>query len=291
MDKLAKLDKLQNQMYDLADDKKIFDLTEKNHVFFEEIADSIIQACQDKNFYIVYQSHISTKTNNIRGAEALCRLSAKIDGESVEIKPYALFLIANYFGFDKHLSLALFDQVVKDTHAFKKQIDNEFITSFNINPSLFDEDMCTKILEIIDQHNLPRKNIAIELVEHSGLENITEQMMKHYKTHGLRLYLDDFGTGYSNQSKLDLPFDVVKFGGQLIDGIAHKPQNQQIVKNTTDICRQKEIITIAEHVENQEDLETIKKCKIDYVQGYIFNQPLTFEEFIGAYSKQNQSGK
>lgn len=289
MNKTKKLEELQNKIHQFADDKKSLALIKEKQDFFATIKPAIIEAINNSQYQVLYQPHIHTKTHVIRGAEALFRLWATIDDTKIEIKPYVLFLLAHHFNFEQQLVTKAFQTVATDTLTLKKQINNNFITSFNLNPSLFNNNLLSDFVQIANSTKLSTQNIAIELVEHSGLNDITEAMLQNYKKHGFRIYLDDFGTAYATPDKLNLPFDVVKFGGQIMTSIDQNPQHQTLIKSAADYCKQKGIATIAEHIETPAELEFVKKCNIDYVQGYIFDKPLTFDQLISKYAPFKQS--
>ncbi|MBQ8468205.1 MAG: EAL domain-containing protein [Clostridia bacterium] len=283
--------KLQDKIIALDDDVKIHKLIHKNLALFELIKQLIHKELKANNFQILYQPHIFTN-GKIVGAEALFRLFVTLDGERIKINPFVLFAIANYYNLEEWLSIEAFKRVAADAAKFKKEIDTDFIVSYNLNPQFLNEKVCDQLIDIIDKNTLARKNIALELVEFYGLKKINPETMQYYKKRGMRFYLDDFGSGYSDHKVVNrLPFDVLKFSGSIIIGIDKKKNKKHLnfVRNTIKICKERGISTIAEHVETQSELEIISELGVTAVQGFVFDKLLSADELIEKYSKSDNS--
>lgn len=93
--------------------------------------------------------------------------------------------------------------------------------------------------------------------------------------------LDDFGTGYSNiASVLDIPFGTIKLDKSLIWSAIEHPRSAIIVKNLTRAFQDLGLSVVAEGVENDEHVQLIKDCHIDYVQGFYYARPMDKEQTI-----------
>jgi EAL domain-containing protein (putative c-di-GMP-specific phosphodiesterase class I) len=86
--------------------------------------------------------------------------------------------------------------------------------------------------------------------------------------------IDDFGSGYSNFSHLSrLNIDFIKFDGSLIRRIDQDRTSSVIIKHVTGLCRELNIRTIAEFVETESILRTVRDFGIDYSQGKFIDSP------------------
>ena len=86
--------------------------------------------------------------------------------------------------------------------------------------------------------------------------------------------LDDFGAGYNNDViLLKLRPAYVKIDMALITGIANDSVKQNIVRNLISYFGGTEVKTIAEGVENKEDMTLLIEMGIDYLQGYYLGRP------------------
>lgn len=127
--------------------------------------------------------------------------------------------------------------------------------------------------------NFPLKRIIFEVtevekVDHEHLANI----MKEYRTHGLRIAIDDFGAGHSGLSLLTtFQPDIIKLDRALVHCIHERPVSQSIVRSIVSCCADLGIKTIAEGIELEVEMQTLCSLGIFVMQGYFFARP-AFEQ-------------
>ena len=91
---------------------------------------------------------------------------------------------------------------------------------------------------------------------------------------GFKISIDDFGVENSNFSRLlNLKLDYIKIDGLFIRGLKDNEKNRTITRAIVNLAKTLNIKTIAEYVENEEIYELVKKCGIDYAQGYHVGKP------------------
>lgn len=92
---------------------------------------------------------------------------------------------------------------------------------------------------------------------------------------GCRFALDDFGRGFSSFYTLKhLPVDALKIDGDFVRSVAHDPVSRHLVEVVVDVARRLEKETIAEFVEDNETLQLLRACGVDYAQGYLSGKPV-----------------
>ena len=97
---------------------------------------------------------------------------------------------------------------------------------------------------------------------------------------GIKTSIDDFGTGYSSLSYIKaLNFDRLKIAKELIDNIEDDENSQLIIRAIIMMSDGLKVKTIAEGVENESQLELLRKLGCDEIQGYIWGKPLPPDEF------------
>ncbi|HEX8095103.1 putative bifunctional diguanylate cyclase/phosphodiesterase [Jatrophihabitans sp.] len=95
---------------------------------------------------------------------------------------------------------------------------------------------------------------------------------------GVRIALDDFGTGYSSLSLLrDLPVSTVKIDRSFVAPIASDRSARAIVRSVIALCQELEITTVAEGIETQEQLTSVRTLGCDHGQGYLLGRPLPLD--------------
>jgi EAL domain-containing protein (putative c-di-GMP-specific phosphodiesterase class I) len=91
---------------------------------------------------------------------------------------------------------------------------------------------------------------------------------------GLRISLDDFGTGYSSLSYLrSFPFDKIKIDRSFVSELATREDSMAIIRAVTGLGRSLGIVTTAEGVENEAQLELLRREGCNQAQGYLFSKP------------------
>ena len=91
---------------------------------------------------------------------------------------------------------------------------------------------------------------------------------------GIQIALDDFGTGYASLSYLKrLPIDLLKSDKSFIDDMVDRDDSGDFVKAIISIGHMFHCKVISEGVELDCQLETLRKLKCDYIQGYIWGKP------------------
>jgi EAL domain-containing protein (putative c-di-GMP-specific phosphodiesterase class I) len=92
--------------------------------------------------------------------------------------------------------------------------------------------------------------------------------------YGFRIAIDDFGTGYSNYCNLiNLPVDIVKIDGSLIQKIHSDESARMLVEGIVHFCKKSNKKTVAEFVEDIHIFESLKSMNIDFLQGYYLSLP------------------
>ncbi len=88
------------------------------------------------------------------------------------------------------------------------------------------------------------------------------------------LAADDFGTGLNNMELIEfMSPDIVKLDRELISGIDHISEKQENVKNLVQIFHSKDIMVVAEGIEEKEEFEYLIGLGVDLYQGYYLARP------------------
>ena len=86
--------------------------------------------------------------------------------------------------------------------------------------------------------------------------------------------MDDFGTGYSSFAHLcDLPLDRIKIDRSFVAAALYDKNSLAVVKAVIQMGRDMNIPTLAEGVENADQLNLLRKIGCDAVQGYLIGRP------------------
>jgi EAL domain-containing protein (putative c-di-GMP-specific phosphodiesterase class I) len=125
--------------------------------------------------------------------------------------------------------------------------------------------------------------IHIEVTESALMESLLHALesMKDISELGIAFALDDFGTGYSSLSYLQkLPLQYLKIDKSFVDEIMDNKQSANVTKTIVSMAKINNLVTIAEGVENKEQMQFLKDIGCDQIQGYYFSKPLNQKDFL-----------
>ena len=88
------------------------------------------------------------------------------------------------------------------------------------------------------------------------------------------LAADDFGTGLNNMELMEfMSPDIVKLDREVISGIDHIIEKQENVKALVALFHSKDIMVVAEGIEEKEEFEYLRGLGVDLYQGYYLARP------------------
>ena len=134
-----------------------------------------------------------------------------------------------------------------------------------------------RTLETARKTSFPLDAIIFEIMENEQVVDSghLQRIAEEYARHGFTLALDDFGAGYSGLNLLAELDGVrlVKLDGKLIRGIDRNPRAEHVVAAAASMCRELGVEVLGECVETIGEYETLQRCGIDLMQGYLFAKP------------------
>ena len=138
------------------------------------------------------------------------------------------------------------------------------------------------IAQILKDTGLDPDLLELELTEGSIMKDPNQAIRKLHelKAMGIHISVDDFGTGYSSLNYLKrFPIDTLKVDQSFVRDLNTDPDNEAIVSAIITLAHALKLNVIAEGVETQQQLETLRALKCDEVQGFLFSRPLPVAEF------------
>lgn len=118
--------------------------------------------------------------------------------------------------------------------------------------------------------------VVLEITERVELDTIpdVEDHIAELRRRGYRIALDDLGAGYSglNSFALVKP-DVVKFDMALVRGVDERPTQAKLISSMARLCKDLNILTVAEGVESEAEQEKLVGLGCDLLQGFRIGRP------------------
>ncbi len=142
--------------------------------------------------------------------------------------------------------------------------------------SLADETLLDEMEELVRARALAPGRLSFEITETAAVGDVdgARAWLQRLRELGCRFALDDFGIGFSSFSYLQtLPVDYVKIDGSFIRSLEKDRTNQEIVTAIVAVAHSLGKETIAEAVENQQALRTLRGLGVEYGQGWFLGRP------------------
>ena len=144
-------------------------------------------------------------------------------------------------------------------------------------------ELSDKFIRIMEENKTNPGNINLEITESYAItqRKVLIENMNRLKEKGCSFSLDDFGNGESNLNYIvDMPVDIVKFDRGMVNDYFNNERAKLIMDSVILMIQKMNLRIVAEGVEEKEQLDTLERIGVDYIQGYYFSKPLPQSEFI-----------
>jgi diguanylate cyclase (GGDEF)-like protein len=253
-----------------------------------EMAADLRRGIERGELEVFYQPIVNVHTATAIGAEALVRWHHPRRGL---VAPAEFIPIAESTGLIVPLGKWVLTEACRQAETWRRSglTDKTFYISVNLSArQLQDPALIDDVTEAIRDSGLPAVAVLLEVTESVLMADLDAALARLHalKDLGLRLAVDDFGTGYSSLSYLrDFPMDVVKIDKSFVDRIALDPEGAAMVRSVIDVTSALGLTSIAEGVEQEDQLVLLDQLGCDNVQGYLFAEPMPNEQFVDALTK------
>ena len=230
---------------------------------------------------LCYQPQIDLQRRLMIGVEALLRWQHP---ELGNISPATFIPIAEETGLIIQIGEWVLREAIQQHMLWIQQGLPPLRMAINISAVQFQHDgFLPLIKQIIEESHIDPNYLELELTE-SVVMNHAERAVETLtalRALGLKLAIDDFGTGYSSLNYLrKFPIDRIKIDQSFVRDIKNTPANEAIVKAIIALGESLGLETLAEGVENIEELECISSHHCMEAQGYHFAKALKADDLV-----------
>ncbi len=239
-------------------------------------------ALEHGEFSLHYQPEIDLETATIVGAEALLRWHSPTRG----LVPPARFIpIAEATG----LILPLGEFVIRRACAQAVEwrsaglTSDSFVTWVNVSAKQL-SGLQRVVHDALEESGLPPHALGLEVTETAVVEpgaagerSRAELRLLHEQ--GIQIAIDDFGTGFSSLGQLrHFPIDMIKVDYSFVQGSSHDPKDAAITANLVNLAHALGLVAVAEGIESERQLSSLRSFGCDLGQGYLFARPMPADE-------------
>jgi EAL domain-containing protein (putative c-di-GMP-specific phosphodiesterase class I) len=218
----------------------------------------------------VYQPIVTLKDGNLLGYESLSRGPKNSEIEA----PVILFTLAEETGLVFELDRLCRKRAIVNAKG-KERGKKLFV---NTLPNLiYDPDFeASQFAKFLESNDMPIDDIVFEITERNAIDQYShfKQAISYYTNVGIAIAIDDVGAGYSSlEAIMEIKPRYVKIDASIVRGSSTSTGKREMVKALHALAKSINAETIAEGVENKEDLKVIKELGIDHAQGYYLAKP------------------
>ena len=241
-----------------------------------KLLDDFLRALERDEFQLYLQFFVDASTFRIVGGEALSRWYHPDFGF---LSPDRYIPLLEQAGRVEELDLYGLEKVCKLLEELDRQQIRDFFVSCNFSRrTACAPDFAQRCIQTIRRYTFSRKLLILEVTESHQMDSAdTEQLQQHIlelRAYGVRVIFDDFGTGFSSFHDLQsYPMDGLKLDKELVDNMQTE-QGKLILNALVETGHRMGMTILAEGVENEEQIEILRKLHCDAFQGFRFSVPL-----------------
>jgi diguanylate cyclase len=246
------------------------------------------RAIDHNEFRLHVQPKTILSTAEVIGVEALVRWQHPKKGM---MQPDDFIPFAEKTGFIRILTRWMLEQAAILCSLWEA---NDVHLKISVNLStrdLLDQDLPSKFMEILRQHQVASSSFCLEITESAIMDDPVRalQTLERLYAMGIQLSIDDFGTGYSSLAYLKrLPVHELKIDKSFVMNMEHEADDATIVRSTVDLGHNMGLRVVAEGIESQASLQLLARMGCDQGQGYYISRPMPSEQFLPWYRQWQQ---
>lgn len=232
--------------------------------------DDLMQALNKGEFRVYYQPIADTMNGEIYGYEALVRWYHPLRGS---VPPTEFIPVAEKIGLINQLGVWVLRTACEAAASWSSPLK----VSVNVSPvQLMNSSLTDTVVTILRTTGLDPYRLDLEITESDVFNENTRslEILSQLRELGVQISIDDFGTGYSSLSRLSyFPFDKIKIDRSFVINIPDQKDDLDIVRLIISMGKSLHMRIVAEGVETEEQLESLRKLGCDLVQGYLIGKP------------------
>ena len=273
-----------------ATTKKVLDRDDEVGVLARELANDLENAlARNTGLFLEYQPQIDDRTGKVTGVEALVRWNHPNFGL---IAPPITVAISEDGDFIDRLGLWVFNEAVRERKCWLDKGIDDIQMSINLSVrQLEDRLLPQKLMQIIHKHDVPISLIELEVTESVALNHDTQDNIILQRLHemGFKIAIDDFGAGHSSLLYLKhFPVSTLKLDKVLSKDVVHNKASYEIITTIVELCKAMDVDIVTEFVEDELQIEILRKLGCYIFQGYYFSRPIKGDDCLAYIRKMNK---
>lgn len=240
-----------------------------------QMESALRNAIERDELYLVYQPIVDSNTGATVKVEALVRWNSVEFGL---VTPDIFIPVLEQSSLIVDVGNWVIDTALRQCAAWHQTSHVAPVVSINISTRQFlQHDFEEQFQRLLQQYRISPAFIELELTESLLADTDTDvaALLKRLSVSGISISIDDFGTGYSSLSYLArFEVDTVKIDQSFIVNLESDARHRSLVKMIIAMGHSLGLKVVAEGVETVAQKEFLQQQHCDYLQGYLFNEPV-----------------
>jgi diguanylate cyclase (GGDEF)-like protein len=233
------------------------------------------EAIERGGLSIDYQPLFDLRGGGISGLEALVRWRHPERGP---VSPGVFIPLAESTGLIEPLGLWVLAEACADALRLEHQ-GVRVPVAVNLSRRQLDQpQLVDDVSRILREEGFAPDRLVLEVTETAVAEDAGSavERLADLRALGIGIALDDFGTGYSSLGSLrSLPIDKVKIDRSFVSGLhADDQASLEFVRTVVDLGRALGLRTVAEGIEEEEQVRILRQLRCDEGQGFHLGRPM-----------------
>ena len=242
-----------------------------------ELEGDLRRAIHNGELFLVYRPIYSLEQNHIEGVEALVRWRHPRRGL---VMPSEFIQIAEDSGIITQIGDWVLLKACAELSKWHIEYPDSDYLSINVNISgkqINQKDFVDKVQETLNLTGLDPKSLILEITENVFImkQSLIDELLSDLRKIGVAFAIDDFGTGFSSLGYLqNFSVDMIKIDKSFVDKVIGDKKGYQIMKTIILVAQGMGMKTLAEGIENDEQLKILRSLKCDLGQGFYLSKPI-----------------
>lgn len=249
----------------------------------DEYLERVRIAAERHEFTLYYQPQFELTTLRTTGLEALLRWHHPEEGL---LSPGEFLSLVAECGLMPTVSR----WVLREAVACNAQLAAEGLldvpVAVNIGPEVFeDREFVDLVTGVLADHGMAADRLEIEITEATAITDPAQVAAnaRALRSLGVGVAIDDFGTGFSSLRRLRLAdFSKLKIDRTFVSLLPGDTRDQGVITGLLDLASGLDMDVVAEGIETEEQLRTLRRLGCRQGQGYWHGRPMA-EDVLRAW--------
>ena len=240
-----------------------------------------------EGLFLEFQPQICSRTGRVVGVESLIRWKHPSYGL---IPAPITVALAEDSGLIRPIGLWVFETACQVRKSWLDAGITDLTMAVNVSALQLERSFPKQLLDIAARYDLPPSLMEVEVTESSALDSDKPEshILSRVYDAGFPVAIDDFGMGHSSLKYLkQFPVSVVKIDGAISREVVTNSICSDIVASITRLCRARNMLSVAEFVENEEQAALLRELGCDVFQGYLYSKSLLPSDCLQFIQKRN----